>query len=328
LLVSQFFGIGVDPAGSLRNIAGRFTSCDGTNQFMRRLLTCLLASLALCTILNAEPPADWTTPLAPFQIADHLYYVGSRDLASYLITTSKGNILINANLESSPALIRASVEKLGLKWADTRILLNGQAHSDHVGGAARVIRETHAKNFAMEYDAEVMEAGGRNDFARVSDGIPAYPPSHVDRVLHDGDTVTLGEMTLTAHKTAGHTRGCTTWTLRVHEPGDPAGQLRNVVIVGGFAALSGYRLIDRPGRPASYSGIAKDFEQTFATLHSLPCDIFLGAHGGYFNMLAKLDRMAKEGPGVWIDPKGYQAAVSDAEGDFNRMLAGQMAAAR
>jgi metallo-beta-lactamase class B len=294
---------------------------------MRRLLTCLFAILLLCPLTGAETPADWTTPLAPFQIADNLYYVGSRDLASYLITTPKGNILINAGLESSPPLIRASVERLGFRWADTKILLNGQAHNDHVAGAAQVIRETHARNYAMEYDAELMEAGGTTDFARESDGLASYAPSHVDRVLHDGDTVMLGNVTLTAHKTAGHTRGCTTWTVRVHEPGEPAGQLRNAVIVGGYAALSGYRLIDRPGQPASYPGIAKDFQQTFATLHKLPCDIFLGAHGAYFDMLAKFDRMAKQGPGVWIDPEGYQATVRDAEAEFNRMLAQQQAAA-
>jgi metallo-beta-lactamase class B len=295
---------------------------------MRRLLTCLFATLLLCPFTNAEPPADWTTPLAPFQIADNLYYVGSRDLASYLVTTPKGNILINAGLESSPPLIRASVERLGFRWADTKILLNGQAHNDHVGGAAQVIRETHAKNYVMEYDAELMEAGGATDFARVSDGLAPYPPSHVDRVLHDGDTVALGNVTLTAHKTAGHTRGCTTWTLRVHVPGESVGQLRSVVILGGFAALSGYRLIDRPGQPASYPGIAKDFQQTFATLHKLPCDIPLGAHGIYFDLLAKVDRMAKLGARVWIDSEGYQATIRDAEAGFNSMLAEQQAAAR
>lgn len=295
---------------------------------MRRLLTCLFATLLLCPFTNAEPPADWTTPLAPFQIADNLYYVGSRDLASYLVTTPKGNILINAGLESSPPLIRASVERLGFRWADTKILLNGQAHNDHVGGAAQVIRETHAKNYVMEFDAQLMETGGATDFARQSDGLHTYPPSRVDRVLHDGDTVTLGNVSLTAHKTAGHTRGCTTWTLRVHVPGEPAGQLRNVVILGGFAALSGYRLIDRPGQPASYPGIARDFQQTFVTLHSLPCDIFIGAHGVYFNLLAKFDRRSKQGPSVWIDPEGYQDTVNDAEAGFNRMLAEQRAAAR
>jgi metallo-beta-lactamase class B len=300
----------------------------GTNRIMRRLLIYFIAFVVVCPMLSAQPHPDWTTPLPPFKIADHLYYVGSRDLASYLITTRQGNILINANLESSPALIRASVEKLGFRWADTKILLNGQAHNDHVGGAAKVIRETHAKNYAMEYDAALMEVGGKTDFARVSDGIRPYPPAHVDRVLHDGDTLKLGEMTLTSHKTAGHTRGCTTWTLRVHVPGEPAGQLRDVVILGGLSALSGYRLVDRPGRPASYPGIAKDFEQTFATLHGLPCDIFLGAHGAYFNMLEKVDRMAKQGPSVWIDPEGYKTTVDGAEAQFKKMLAEQKAAGR
>jgi len=295
---------------------------------MRRLPICLLAILVFCPLINAQPTPDWTTPLAPFQIADHLYYVGSRELASYLITTPSGNILIDAGVESSPALIRASVEKLGFRWADTKILLNSQAHSDHVGGAAAVIRETHAKNCVMEYDAALMETGGATDFARQSDGLHTYPPSHVDRVLHDGDTVKLGNATLTAHKTAGHTRGCTTWTLRVHVPGEPAGQLRDVVILGGFAALSGYRLVDRPGHPASYPGIARDFEQTFATLHRLPCDIPLGAHGIYFDLLVKVDSMAKQGPGVWIDPGGYRDTVADAEASFKKMLAEQQASAR
>jgi metallo-beta-lactamase class B len=293
---------------------------------LRRLLALALL-FAFGTLVRADANPDWTTPLAPFKIADNLYYVGSRDLAIYLITTPKGNILINAGLESSPPQIRTSVERLGFRWTDTKILLNGQAHFDHVAGAAEVLRETHAKNFVMEHDAELMEAGGTTDFARVSDGIGPYPPAHVDRILHDGDTVTLGGVTLTAHKTAGHTRGCTTWTLRVHVPGEPADQLRNVVIVGGFAALSGYRLVDTPGHPASYPGISSDFEHTFTTLHALPCDIFLGAHGVYFNMLAKLARMPQQGDMVWIDPTGYQRAVSEAQQDFETELHKQQAQA-
>ncbi|HEX4154458.1 MAG TPA: subclass B3 metallo-beta-lactamase [Acidobacteriaceae bacterium] len=297
-----------------------------------------LVALALLTLpvgvraqTGTQNP-DWTTPLAPFRIADNLYYVGSRDLAVYLITTRRGNILINAGLESSPPQIRASVERLGFRWTDTKILLNGQAHFDHVAGAAEVLRQTHAKNFVMEHDAQLMEAGGATDFARKSDGIRSYPPAHVDRILHDGDTVSLGDpkhggVVLTARKTAGHTRGCTTWTLRVHVPGEPAGKLRNVVIVGGFAALPGYRLVDAPGDPASYPGIASDFEHTFSTLHALPCDIFLGAHGSYFNLLAKLARMPKEGDAVWIDPAGYQRAVAEAQQAFETELHRQQAAA-
>jgi len=290
---------------------------------MRRLLT--LALLLFAAALRSQTPADWTTPLPPFQIADNLYYVGSRDLAVYLITTPSGNILINAGIETSPPLIRASVQKLGFRWKDTKILLNGQAHSDHMGGAAQVLRETHAKDMVMDGDADVVRTGGRTDFAFGTPGLKAYAPARVDRVLHDGDTVTLGGVTLTAHKTSGHTRGCTTWTLRTHIPGEPATQLRNVVIVGGLAALDAYRLIDTPDRPASYPGIAADFEHTFATLRALPCDIFLGSHGLYFGLLTKFARLSKEGPIVFVDPTGYQAAITEAEQAFHADLQKQQA---
>jgi metallo-beta-lactamase class B len=290
-------------------------------------LFCSLVLFATAFTLHAQILPDWTAPLAPFQIADHFYYVGSRDLASYLLVTPQGNILINANLETSPPQIRASIEKLGFRYADTKILLNGQAHYDHMAGAAEVVRETHAQNMVMEGDAGVAESGGRTDFLAASGSLSAYAPVHVDRVLHDGSTVTLGGMTLTAHKTAGHTRGCTTWSFRVHLPGEPASQLRNVVIVGGVSFWSDFHFVDRPGHPASYPGIARDFEHTFATLHALPCDLFLGAHGVYFGMLGKLSRLPSQGPSVWIDPAGYRKFVDDAEATFRKALAAQQQAA-
>jgi len=293
---------------------------------MRRLLTLLLAFVAL-TPLRAQIQPDWTIQVEPFKIADNLYYVGSRDLASYLIVTQKGNILINANLETSPPQIRDSIEKLGFKYTDIKVLLNGQAHYDHMSGAAEVLRETHAKNMVMDGDVSVVESGGRTDFVATSNSFKAYPPAHVDRVLHDGSTVTLGNVTLTAHKTAGHTRGCTTWTFQAHLPGEPASQLRNVVIVGGASFWSDFHFVDRPGHPASYPGIANDFSRTFATLHALPCDIFLGAHGMYFGLLAKLERYPKEGPAVFVDPAGYKKFVDDAEASFKKELAAQQQAA-
>lgn len=180
--------------------------------------------------LGGQIKPIWTAPLAPFRIADNLYYVGSQDLAAYLVTTPAGNILINANLPSSPPQIKASVERLGFRWKDTKILLTGQAHFDHSGGFAEVLRETHALSMVMEYDADVVESGGRTDFLHASGSVPIYPAAHVDRVLHDGDKVTLGDTTLTAHRTGGHTRGCTTWTMRVHIPGEPTGTCRDVVI--------------------------------------------------------------------------------------------------
>lgn len=262
-------------------------------------------------------PADWTAPLAPFRISGNLYYVGSRDLAAYLVTTPKGNILINANLESSPALIRQSVEKLGFHWSDTKVLLSSRAHFDHAAGAAEALRETHAQHMVMEGDVDVIRSGGVTDFERT---MPHFAPARVDRELHDGDTVSLGGITITAHKTAGHTRGCTTWTLQTHE----GGRTLNVVIVGGWSPNPGVRLVALPGKPASYPGIAADYEHAFATYKALPCDIFLGAHGVYFDMLTKLGRVPAQGSAVWIDPEGYRRAVLEHEVAYRKEAAAQL----
>ena len=238
---------------------------------MRSLLSRLLLALfCTATLVHAETNSAWTTPIAPFRIADNLYYVGSQDLASYLVVTREGNILINANLSTSPAQIRASVEKLGFRWADIKILLNSQAHGDHMAGAAKVIRETHAKNMVMDGDVSVVETGARAGFLSPSPNIPTYTPVRVDRVLHDEDTVILGETILTAHKTAGHTRGCTTWTMRSHLPGEPAETLRNIVIVGGTYFWSEYRFVATPRHPVSYPGIVEDFQHTFGMLRAVP----------------------------------------------------------
>lgn len=257
-----------------------------------------LAAFLLTVSTCHAVPADWNTPLTPFKISGNLYYVGSRDLAAFLVATPQGNILINSNLESSPPQIRAAVEQLGFQWADIKILLTSQVHYDHVAGAAQILKETHAQHMVMDGDVSAMQSGGATDFDPT---LPRFPPAKVDRTLHDGDTVQLGGTTLTAHKTAGHTQGCTTWTLQTHE----GPRTLNVVIVGGWAANPDVRLISTPGHPASYPTIAADFDRTFKTLAALPCDIFLGAHGNYFNMLPKLAQAN------WIDPQGYQKAVAD-----------------
>lgn len=275
--------------------------------------------------LAAPPEPAWTTPIAPFQIAGNLYYVGSQDLASYLVVTPKGNILINANLATSPSQIRASVQELGFRWQDTKILLNSQAHFDHMAGAAQVIRETHAKNMVMDGDVSVVETGARTDFLAPSPNIPPYTPVHVDRILHDGDTVSLGGVTLTAHKTAGHTRGCTTWTMRSHIPGEPAGTLRDIVIVGGVGFWSEFHFVATPNHPVSYPGIRQDFQHTFAVLRALPCDVFLGAHGSYFDMLTKLRQYPREGPRVFIDHAGYENFVARAQHTFEQAVSEQQA---
>ena len=262
-------------------------------------------------------PVDWTAAVEPFHVSGNLYYVGSRDLAAYLVVTPAGNILINANLESSPALIRGSVEQLGFKWKDTKILLSSQAHYDHAAGAAEVLRETGAKHMVMDGDVEVIRTGGATDFDQT---LPRFAPARVDRVLHDGDTVTLGGTTITAHKTAGHTKGCTAWTMETQE----GGRTLHVVIVGGWGINPDVRLVAGGGRAAGYPGITEDFEKTWKTLAGLPCDVFLGAHGVYFDMLAKLARMPKEGDAVWVDPAGYRKALAEHEAAYRKILAEQM----
>ena len=269
--------------------------------------------------LTAQQNPSWTTPLTPFRIAPNLYYVGSRDLASYLITTPAGDILINSNLTSSPPQIRHSVEQLGFHFSDIKILLISHAHSDHAGGSAEVLKQTHAKYMVMDADVSSIETGGRTDFAHFK----PFPAAHVDRTLHDGSTVQLGGTTLTAHKTAGHTPGCTTWTTQVIENGRPL----NVVIVCSVTALSEYRLIATPGHPASYPGIAQDYAHTYTELEALPCDIFLSSHGEYFGLLNKVARMQTEGPSVFIDPTGYKQAIAASRADFEAALARQQAAA-
>jgi metallo-beta-lactamase class B len=149
-----------------------------------------------------------------------------------------------------------------------------------------------------------------------------FSPAHVDRTLHDNDTVTLGGTTITAHKTAGHTRGCTTWTMQTKD----GNRTLNVVIVGGWGPNPGTRLVASHGKPTAYPGIGADYDRTFKTLAALPCDIFLGAHGVYFDLLGKLARLPKEGSAVWIDPQGYHRALAEHEASYRKEVALQLAA--
>jgi metallo-beta-lactamase class B len=284
-----------------------------------KTIAAVLAASVAWSSPQAQGNPDWTTPITPFRIADGLYYVGSRDLASYLIVTSKGDILINSNLESSPPLIRHSIEQLGFRFSDVKILLISHSHADHDAGSAEIIKQTGARYMVMDGDVAVVESGGRLDFAYPKD---LYPAAKVSRVLHDGDQVRLGVTVLVAHKTAGHTRGCTTWTLKVKQ----GSRSLDAVIVGSWNVNPGFRLLDKPGQPASYPGIADDYRRTFKLLKALPCDIFLGAHGGYFHMLDKLSTAhsgAAVAESVWIDPEGYRTAVAEREQAFEAELGKQ-----
>jgi metallo-beta-lactamase class B len=242
----------------------------------------------------------------------NVYYVGSKGLAAYLITTPQGNILINSNLESSVPLIRESVEKLGFHFSDTKILLISHAHWDHCAGSAGVKAATGAQYMVMDADVHDIETGGKENFHYGKSAGTHYKPTKVDRVLHDGDEVKLGNVTLVAHSTPGHTKGCTTWTLKVNE----GGKTYNVVIVGSPNVNEGYKLVDN----RLYPNIAKDYERTFVVLKSLPCDVFLGAHGDYYSLSDKFPRLKTGGANPFIDPEGYRKYVEDREAAFREEL--------
>jgi metallo-beta-lactamase class B len=287
----------------LRMTSRRFSS------LLSRLLLVLLTLTGLRAI--AQNP-EWTTPFPAYKIAGNLYYVGSQDLAAFLIVTPQGNILINSNLESSVPQIRSSIESLGFKFSDTKILLISHAHYDHDAGSAAIKRLTGAKYWVMDADVPVVEDGGKTDFAYGHEKSGTYPPAKVDRVLHDGDEVSLGGSVLVAHKTPGHTQGCTTWTMKVTDHG----KTYDAVIIGSPNVNTGYRLAGKP----SYPGIDKDFEHTFQVLKSLHCDLFLGAHGGYYDMTEKYARLKKGDQNPFVDPAGYAAFVADRETAFRKEL--------
>ncbi len=281
------------------------------------VLACLMGMVSFAGEAIAQSTADWTTPFAPHRVVGNVYYVGSKGLASYLITTPEGNILINSSLEASVPLIQASVEKLGFKFSDVKILLISHAHFDHCAGSARVKELTGAKYMVMDGDVLVVESGGKEDFQYGNSPDSQYKPAKVDRVLHDGDEVKLGGVVLVAHKTPGHTKGCTTWTMKVTEdspinPTGGGGKTYDVVIVGSPNVNPGYKLVNN----AAYPQIAQDYEQMFRVLKSLPCDVFLGAHGDYYGMADKFARIKEGVANPFVDPEGYKSYVADRDQAF------------
>lgn len=296
---------------------------------MRRSITivCGLFILAVALTGNAlaQGSPDWAKPFPPFHIAGNLYYVGSKGLANYLIVTPQGNILINSDLEANVPMIEASVEKLGFKFKDTKILLISHAHWDHVAGSAKIKEMTGAKYMVMDADVPVVESGGKADYQYGNNPGSLYPPTKVDRVLHDGDEVKLGGTVLVAHLTPGHTKGCTTWTMKVTE----SGNIYDAVIIGSPNAGSpSVNVVFKLVNNRAYPQIAEDYERMWRVLESLPCDIFLGAHGDYLGLEEKYARMTEGSANSFIDPGGYKKYIAQKEQDFRAELAKQKLAAK
>ena len=266
------------------------------------------------------PTNEYLTPFPAHRVIGNVYFVGTKDLGIYLITTPQGHILINAGLEASVPMIQSSVESLGFRFQDVKILLISHAHFDHDAGAARVKELTGARYMVMDGDVPVVESGGKEDFFYGKMPAMLYPPAKVDGMLHDGDIVTLGDTVLTAHLTPGHTKGCTTWTMKVRD----GAKSYDVVIVGSPNVNPGYKLVNNE----AYPQIADNFEKTFRVLRSLHCDVFLGAHGSYYGLETKYQRIKNGGGNPFIDPAGYKNYITDREQAFRVELARQKAAAR
>jgi metallo-beta-lactamase class B len=277
------------------------------------MLSFTMQAVALTGLLVGQAASESSFPA--HRVIGNVYYVGSKELASYLITTPEGHFLINSGFEETVPLIRESVESLGFKMRDVKIILASHAHSDHVAGHALLKELTGGKVFVMQGDEDVIASGGKGQYLYTDS---RWEPCAVDRVLKDGEEVKLGGVTLVARRTPGHTRGCTTWTWRVAD----GGRDWNVVVIGSPNVNPGYRLVDN----SDYPEIADDFAKTFQVLKALPCDIFLGAHGNYYGMLAKYEK-AKRNPekNPFIDPEGYQDYVNQKAKAFQKTLEEQQA---
>jgi metallo-beta-lactamase class B len=261
----------------------------------------------------AQPGAvDWNAPFPPHQVMDNLYYVGTEQLASFLVVTPDGHILINSDFESTVPVLRRNVETLGFEFEDIAIVLGSHAHGDHMDGDALVKELTGAEVMAMAADVPALRAmrpGGRE-----------HP---IDRILEDGDTVTLGGTTLTAHHTPGHTEGCTSWGLVVEEGGSEY----QALIICSFGVNPNYVLVDNP----DYPGIADDYRATFAKARTLPVDVFLAPHGTQYGLAEKYPKLAGRGPGdpnPFVDREGYLAHIAVQEARFLAMLESQQSSAR
>jgi metallo-beta-lactamase class B len=265
--------------------------------FRSIILTCFIAATLVAQ-------RNFDTPFPPHHVIGNVYFVGNEALGSYLITTPAGNILINSDFEKTVPQIKAGVEKMGFNFTDIKVLLGSHAHGDHMEADALVKELTGARVMAMEQDVPALRKM-----------TPGGKPHPIDRILKDGDTVSLGGTTLTAHLTPGHTRGCTTWTWKTQE----AGKTYDVVLVCSVGVNPNYVLVNNK----DYPEIAEDYPKSFRKLRTLPCDVFIAAHGDFYHLAEKYAKIGKTPANPFIDPAGYRAYIDEKERDFYARLAAQ-----
>lgn len=261
---------------------------------------------------------SWKPAIPPRRIIGNIYYAGLSGVSSWLVTTPEGHILIDTTFEDAVPKICQNIEQLGFKVGDIKLLLSSHAHADHTGGHALMKRLSGARIVASTADAHLLETGGADDFSPFPKELLAYTPAKADQIVKDGEPVSLGGVTLTAHLTPGHTKGATTWTMAVKD----GEQSYEVVFFSSVSIVAPTRLLNNPDYPA----IAEDYAVTFKKLKALPCDIFLAPHGDQFGLAEKLRRLVQgANPNPFVDPAGWRRLIGSAENGYLRQLEAEKA---
>jgi metallo-beta-lactamase class B len=255
-------------------------------------------------------PADWITPVKPFRIAGDIYYVGTEGLAAYLIVSDRGAILLDGTLQQNAALIERNIESVGVSLKDVKLLISDHAHSDHAGALARIKADTGAEFVASADDRWALEHGlPRGD---ITYRPMKFPPVKVDAVIGDGETKRLGNVALTAHLTPGHTPGCTTWSMSIHDGDKP---LRVVFLCS--ITVAGNVLVGNH----AYPRIVADYRSTFDKLQAMPADILLTSHPDMSDVLGRKARRDAGDANAFVDPAALSCFVVAARAEFEKALA-------
>jgi metallo-beta-lactamase class B len=284
---------------------------------MLRRFTPVLITLAAATgllalradaIQRAADPSNWTERVKPYRVMANIYYVGTLDLSSFLITSPEGHVLIDTGVEQNAGAVLDGIRTLGFEVKDIRVILTTQAHYDHVGAHARLKKESGARVLVAAGDSPIVSSGGEGDYLFGPEF--HFPPTKVDAIVKDGEVVKVGPIALTAHLTPGHTRGTTTWTTTVK---DSAGQDRRVVFLGSTTVNPGTKLLNNQ----KYPTIESDYEHAFEVEKALPCEVFLAAHASVFKGPEKAAAAAAgKGDAAFVDPRGCQVAIERSENAF------------
>lgn len=276
------------------------------------LAAAVFVSPVLVSPAAGQDPSNWADPIKPFKIGEGLYYVGSSDLSAFLFVSKAGLIVLDGGEAKTGRQVVANIRALGFNPAQVKILLNTHQHYDHAAGLAEIRKAApDAKLYASAADGPIIAAGGKGD-PFLKGKTFEYAPVPVAHTLKDGERLTLGGWTLTAHITGGHTAGCTTWTF----PVTVAGKVRQGLVHCSSSVLPGYKL----GKVETYPGITAAYQKSFATWKSLPCEVFLGSHGRFFGLSEKRKALGAGKADAFVDPAGCKAFYADQEATFRAEL--------